>query len=207
VLGLWIAIFVFITAAPQEPWAEGALVLLLCAALLAALWTAGMGQDRRPAIPLAAAAIAAAISVQVFEGDTATGIVATLDAVLAVFVIAVVGLGVIDQRDVNAQSVTGAICIYLFLGLFFTFVFSAVAAFGDRPFFANGSDGTWFDRMYFSYVTLATLGYGDYTASGDFGRSLAIVELLMGQLYLVTAVALLVGTLVASRRNADDDVP
>jgi hypothetical protein len=47
--------------------------------------------------------------------------------------------------------------------------------------------------VYFSYVTLATLGYGDYTAEGSVGRGFAISEALLGQLYLVTVVALLVG--------------
>jgi hypothetical protein len=47
-------------------------------------------------------------------------------------------------------------------------------------------------RLYFSFVTLATLGYGDYTAAGELGRTLAIVEALVGQLYLVTVIAVLV---------------
>jgi hypothetical protein len=49
-------------------------------------------------------------------------------------------------------------------------------------------------------VTLATLGYGDYTAAGTFGRTASVVEAIMGQLYLVTVVALLVGQLVGRRR-------
>ena len=88
--------------------------------------------------------------------------------------------------------------------MFFTFTYDAVASLGDGAFFANGSDGTPFERLYFSYVTLATLGYGDYTAGGTLGRSLAVLEVLLGQLFLVTAVALLVGTLVAGRREPPD---
>ena len=60
---------------------------------------------------------------------------------------------------------------------------------------AQGTDGTVSLRLYFSYVTLATLGYGDYTAAGDLGHTLAIVEALFGQLYLVTVVAVLVSRL------------
>ena len=51
------------------------------------------------------------------------------------------------------------------------------------------------ERVYFSYVTLATLGYGDYTPAGDLGHTMAVVEALTGQLYLVTVVALLVSRL------------
>jgi Ion channel len=204
VLVLIAASFIFIAAAPESDWALSVLVLLQCAMLLLALLTSGLGQERRPAIPLAAVAVVAAVSVHAFEGDTAGGVVALIATLLVAATIAVVGLGVVDQREVNAQSIMGALCIYLLLGMFFTFVYSAVALLGDGPFFANGSDGTPFERQYFSYVTLATLGYGDYTASSTLGRSLAVFEVLLGQLFLVTAVALLVGTLVAGRRGPSD---
>jgi hypothetical protein len=63
---------------------------------------------------------------------------------------------------------------------------------GSGDFFAQGTDGTRSLRLYFSFVTLATLGYGDYTPAHELGRTLAIVEALFGQLYLVTVIALLV---------------
>ena len=89
----------------------------------------------------------------------------------------------------------GAVCIYLLLGLIFTFLYGAIAALGSGPFFAQGTDGTPSIRLYFSYVTLATLGYGDYTAANALGRSLSVSEALLGQLYLVTVIALLVGNM------------
>ena len=130
--------------------------------------------------------------------------VALLIAALIVATIAALGAGIVDQGRVNVKSITGAVCVYLLLGMFFDFLYGAVAALGDGPFFANGTDGTGFERLYFSYVTLATLGYGDYTAGGTVGRSLAVAEVLMGQLFLVTAVGLLVGLLVSARRGPDD---
>ena len=100
-----------------------------------------------------------------------------------VMTIVVMRVGVVDQGKVNASR-SRARFVYLLLGMFFTFLYDVVAALGDGPFFANGSDGTPFDRLYFSYVTLATLGYGDYTAGGTVGRSLAVLEVLLGQLFL-----------------------
>ncbi len=47
-------------------------------------------------------------------------------------------------------------------------------------------------RLYYSYITLTTVGYGDYTLVSNLGHMLAIIEALAGQLYLVTVVALLV---------------
>jgi hypothetical protein len=53
--------------------------------------------------------------------------------------------------------------------MLFTFVYGAVAALDSGPFFAQNTDGTPSLRLYFSYVTLATLGYGDYTAASTLG--------------------------------------
>ena len=115
-------------------------------------------------------------------------------------IVVVIGVGMIDQGEVNRQSVIGAICVYILLGIFFTFVYGAVAALQSGDFFAQGTDGTTAIRLYFSYVTLATVGYGDYTAAGDLGRILAVTEALLGQLYLVTVVALLVSHLGRAAR-------
>ena len=107
-------------------------------------------------------------------------------------IVVVIVLSVITKGEVNRQSITGAVCVYLLLGMIFLFVYGVIATLGDGPFFAQGTDGTRALRVYFSYVTLATLGYGDYTPAGNLGHALAVVEALLGQLYLVTVVALLV---------------
>ena len=55
------------------------------------------------------------------------------------------------------------------------------------------------DFLYFSFVTMTTVGYGDLTAAGDLGRMLAVTEALIGQLYLVTVVALVIGNIGQER--------
>ena len=87
--------------------------------------------------------------------------------------------------------------------MIFLFVYGAAASLGDGAFFAQGTDGTRALRLYFSYVTLATLGYGDYTPAGNFGHAVAIIEALFGQLYLVTVVAVLVSRM-RPRRALDE---
>ena len=52
-----------------------------------------------------------------------------------------------------------------------------------------------FTNEYFSYVTLSTVGYGDFTADNDGGRTLAMLEALLGQAFLVTIVAMVVANL------------
>jgi hypothetical protein len=140
------------------------------------------------------------VTVIVSGGSLLVGIVGILSGLLTLATVAVISIGVLDQGEVNTQSVGGAICIYILIGLVFLFVYSAIAALGDGNLFAQGTDGTRSIRLYFSFVTLATLGYGDYTPAGDLGRTVAAVEALFGQLYLVTVIALLVSRLGARRR-------
>jgi hypothetical protein len=200
VLVLVTVTYVFMVAAPEAGWARAVLVLLESGTLVLALWTSGIAWTRA-AVGLALFAVAVAILELVGGGSTTRGVDAVLDVLLVSATVAVIGLGVFDQREVNRKSVTGAVCIYLILGLLFTFVYGACAAFGSGPFFAQGTDGSQADRIYFSYVTLATLGYGDYTAAAQPARSFAVAESLLGQLYLVTVVALLVGRIRAPARE------
>jgi ion channel len=194
------ALFLVMAAAPDDSWSRTVFVALELATLVTAVWTTGLARDARPTLSLAIAiAIAVAIAQVVFDSDAA-GPGWISGAVLLTATVIVLGVGVVDQGGVNAQSILGAICIYVLLGLIYADVFGAVASLGSGPFFAQGTDGTPSIRVYFSYVTLATLGYGDYTPAGDLGRTLVVGEALLGQLYLVTVVALLVSRL--ARRPA-----
>jgi hypothetical protein len=196
VLLLIVASFLFTAAGPEGPWSLSVLVLLQSATLVAALWTSGLGRAAvRPSVVLACVGAVVAAAQLVGGGDALTAAVGLLNALLVVAIGVVVAVGVFDQQTVNQQSILGAICLYLLIGMVFTFLYGAVATLGSGDFFAQGTDGTPALRLYFSYVTLATLGYGDYTAAGDLGHTLAVTEALIGQLYLVTVVAVVVGRL------------
>jgi len=192
VLTTIIVAFAFTATAPDTAWSRSVLVFIQSAMLVVALWTSGMPKYARLSFVVVGLAIAAAILLVLKPTDTLTGLVGIFQLLLTFGVASTVAFGIVDQGEVNAQSVTGAICVYLLLGLMFTFLYGAVAALGSGPFFTNGTDGTLSLRLYFSYVTLATVGYGDYTPKGDLGHMLAVIEALLGQLYLVTVVALLV---------------
>jgi voltage-gated potassium channel len=203
VLLLVVASFVFTAAGPNDAtWSQSVLVLVQSATLVVALWTSGLGRAAvLPSVLLAGVGISVAVVQILSGGDALTGAAGLVNAGLVVAIGAVIGVGVFDQRTVNQQSILGAICIYLLIGMLFTFVYGAVAVLGSGDFFAQGTDGTPSLRLYYSYVTLATLGYGDYTSAGDLGHTLAIVEALLGQLYLVTVVAVIVGRLHGARPN------
>ena len=192
VLLLVLGIFVFVMAVPDEAWALSILALLLTTTLIVAIWTSGLGLSPLRTIILCALGAMLVAVASAVGGDAALGAVWLAGVVLVAAIMAVIGLGVMDQGKVNRQSVYGAICIYLLLGLLFSFAYSAAARLGSGSFFVQGTDGTPAIRLYFSYITMATVGYGDYSPAADFGRTLAVLEGLLGQLYLVTIVALLV---------------
>jgi hypothetical protein len=99
------------------------------------------------------------------------------------------------QGQVTVDAVFGAIAIYLMLGAMFASIDNAIGALGPTPFFKQGGDQGFETYLYFSYTTLATVGYGDYTPRPALARAMSIVEALTGQLYLVTVVALLVSNI------------
>jgi hypothetical protein len=202
VLLLILATFVFIMAAPDAKWTLSVTELLLCSMLIVALWTSGLSWSLPRTLLVGAVGVAVAVVNQAIRGDATAGSVWLFGFVLAAVIIVVIARGVIDQGEVNSQSIVGAICIYLLLGILFSFAYGSAAKLGSGFFFAQGTDGTPAIRLYFSYVTMATVGYGDYTATGDLGRALAALEGLLGQLYLVTVVALLVGRMGPRRPDA-----
>jgi hypothetical protein len=81
------------------------------------------------------------------------------------------------------------------IGLSLACVSEAVGELGSRPFFASQEGGTRGDYVYFSFVTMATVGYGDLAPQSGLARALAVTGGLVGQIYLVTAIAALVGNL------------
>jgi hypothetical protein len=200
------AIFVgFFLAAllPDAPWASSVIALVQSATLLIAIWTAGWGMRER-AVPfgLAMAAAVAAVVNLFLQGEVLTAVLGILAGVLTVAIAVVIAAGAVAQNEVNSRSVAGAICVYLLFGMLFMWLYSVLTALGKTPFFAQGTDGTRSTRFYFSFVTLATLGYGDYTPAGNLARALAVLEALIGQLYLVTVVAVVVTRLGRPGRRA-----
>jgi hypothetical protein len=105
---------------------------------------------------------------------------------------------IVDMRArnrVTVRTIIGVLSIYLLIGLVFNFLYGIIAAQSTGAFFHHNIHGTTADYLYFSYATLTTVGYGDLTAALHFGRSVAIIEALIGQIYLVSVVSLIVGNL------------
>ena len=106
------------------------------------------------------------------------------------------------QARIDMTTVLGALCLYVLAGLAFAYAYLLVGDVTGAAFFAQGGEARSIDYVYFSFVTLATLGYGDLTAAGDIGRMLAVLQTVLGQLYLVGVVAAVVSKLGTVRGEA-----
>ncbi|HEY1621529.1 MAG TPA: potassium channel family protein [Streptosporangiaceae bacterium] len=112
-------------------------------------------------------------------------------------VLLLVTVGTIVRRilllsTVTMQAIYAVISAYLILGLMYAAFYAAVSLLHGGHFFADSQPGNSKTFQYFSFTTLTTLGYGDFTAAGNGGRAIAVLEALTGQVFLATLVARLV---------------
>jgi hypothetical protein len=116
---------------------------------------------------------------------------------------------VVSTAEVNLRTILGAISVYTVLGLLFGFVYEAVSRVQGTPFFEGLAHTHHGDFLFFSYTTLTTTGYGNLVPAGQPGEMIATLEMLIGQIFLVTLVAGLValwrpGSKLKRRRDGDD---
>ncbi|MGA8219459.1 MAG: ion channel, partial [Solirubrobacterales bacterium] len=99
---------------------------------------------------------------------------------------------VLAESEVGFRTILGAISVYTILGLLFSFLYAAIDRVQSTPFFGSGVNVKSGDFLFFSYTTLTTTGYGNLVPAGQPGKMFAGLEMLMGQIFLVTLVAGLV---------------
>jgi uncharacterized membrane protein len=103
---------------------------------------------------------------------------------------------IVTHDTVTSATLLGAASVFLLIAMVFMYLFLAVDRFGDGSFFGEPEASTGF--MYFSLVTITTLGYGDLVPARDVGRAVATSAAMLGQIYLVFIVARLVALYTSS---------
>jgi hypothetical protein len=112
---------------------------------------------------------------------------------LSLATLSIVILSRILRHDrVTVQTILGAVCVYVLFGLMFAFGEYGIERVTGDPFFVQETVATFANHLYFSFVVLTTLGFGDLTPATDLGKALVSFEALLGQVFLVTLVARLV---------------
>jgi hypothetical protein len=112
---------------------------------------------------------------------------------------------VLQHTVVTIQTIMGSVAAYLQLAVAYAFLFQTIDAYTVTPFF--GEDVSTTTYMYFSLVTISTVGFGDVAAVGDLGRMAAASEAVIGQVYLVTFVALIVSRFAAGMPRGSAGAP
>ncbi|MGW0434130.1 ion channel [Micromonospora sp. NPDC003197] len=181
------------------------LFLYLAALLLAMRTVTSKSSASRGGRRILLAGSVVAVAAAVISNDRAVhGAVASWLAVILLYTIVVLLRRVlVGHRVVTVQTIFGVLSAYLLIGLLFAALFSAVSLFQGQPLFAMGKAATNSAIQYFSFSTLTTVGFGDYTAAGEPARTLAVLEALFGQIFLVTVVARLVSIFGTTRRPTD----
>jgi hypothetical protein len=188
----------FITAR----WIEALQVVLFTVAMLLALRSAAI--SRRAvrfllAVAFVGVPVMFALSFSTATGDAGTGIANIWTGLVLLIAAVMIVYRVLTFGTVTLQSIFGAFSAYLVIGLMFASFFAAIYHLSGDKFFVPGETASTQTFQYFSFTTLTTLGYGDYTAAYSSGQAVAVLEALTGQVFLATLVARLVAAFRSPR--------
>ncbi|HWG09529.1 MAG TPA: potassium channel family protein [Solirubrobacteraceae bacterium] len=188
-------------------WEQILTTVLLGATLLLALFAAEANpRVMRPALAVVGCVLAFSV-VEAVNGNVDGGSTRIANALLVLLAPPAIVHGVVSglrtKQAVTLEAVFGVLCVYILVGMFFASVYGAIDRYGHGPFFVSGETATVSHCLYFSFTSLTTVGFGDFTARSNLGHTLAVSEALIGQIYLVTVVSLLVANLGRHRQPQD----
>jgi hypothetical protein len=205
VLVLVLTTFVVTMTLPPQGWAgRVAAVAIAGLTVVIALTSSDVAPRRvRLAAGAAAVAIVAAAVAKLTTTGPLLGAAFVIDGMLLAVAAATVLRRVILADEVEFRTILGAVSVFTLLGLLFGFLFLALARLHGGDVFAGTPDAQARDYLFFSYTTLTTTGYGNLVPSGNIGQILAVFEMLIGQIFLVTLVSRLVSLWRPKTRAAD----
>lgn len=202
VMLLSLATVLWLIAAPRTDLTRAVALLLQGSAFIVALVAARDHERLRRGTGAVVAVAIVVATVLAGAGTLADDIRVLASLLVAIATPAVMVRGLVRllrERGVVAQAIFGALALYLQLGLIFAFVGAGIAEAEGTQFFSAQATADLNDYVYWSFTTMSTTGYGDYTPGTNAGRSLAVFIMLIGQIYLVTVVAMLIGNMQPRR--------
>ena len=146
----------------------------------------------RRALILAVIATVLAFASAAFGGRLGLNVANFIEIGLLAVAMAAVLRRVVTSDSVSSRTILGAISVYTALGILFTWAYGLIDRIEGGGFFGAGVATKGSDFLFFSYTTLTTTGYGDLVPSGQVGRMVSGLEMMLGQIFLVTLVAGLV---------------
>ncbi len=168
-------------------------ILLFLALLLLALRTSRVrGRMAWLAAGFALAGTAAALGAGQTGTQVGDGLAALWKGLILLLAAILIVSRVLARPTVTVQSIYGALSAYVIIGMMFAAFYAAIKYLDGGGFFANGQPANTQTFQYFSFATLTTVGYGDFTAAINGARAVAVLEAMTGQIFLATLVARLV---------------
>jgi hypothetical protein len=193
VLLLIILGYVLGSLVPYRGWTA---VLTTAVAASAAVIALGSAGARRWAVRsaglLAFASVMLAVLAAILDEPQLLGSSAIVQVLLLLVAAGAVLRAVVTAPEVDFRTILGALSVYMTFGLLFTFLYAFLDKIQDGAFFANGAAASGGDTLFFSFTTLTTTGYGNLVPAAQPGKMFAGLEMLIGQIFLVTLVAGLV---------------
>lgn len=178
-----------------------AMEMLLTASLVAAVFPIGVLEKRRTLFAIVAVALLLRWGASHFDSPAVSAVGALLWGVVALVAVFGAIRYSMSSARVDAEHLYAALSAYLLIGVCWGVVYVAVVRLDPGALLLGGGPPPrglgMGDAIYFSFVTLATLGYGDFTPATPVMRGLAVFEAIIGQLYLAIMVARLVSLRVA----------
>ena len=193
-LALLLANFMLLELVDDPRWGAIGSTILAAAALIVAISDPDVGEGLKPWHWIAVAVCLALAPIVLFVNSSEIiGLTYLLPAGMLVTATLPVTLSrVLQHRRVTRETILGAICAYVLIGLLFAFLFLAVSDLRDGPFFAQPGPHPESEYLYFSFVALTTLGFGDLSPVSGLPQALTVFEALAGSIFLVVLVARLV---------------
>lgn len=206
VLVLLLVTYAYTACGFAGPWARVVNVLLTGLTLLAALLASRTGRQlfRIATAVVVVSILGAATAAAAPINSPGDGLI-LMNLLLVAAAPFVIARALWKRQIVDINTVLGAVCIYVLLGMFYSFLYTFIGAVSSDPFFVQTNTPSIAEYLYFSFVTLCTVGYGDFTPAQGLGRSLASAEGLVGQLYLVTVVAVVVSRMARVDKTKPTD--
>jgi Ion channel len=193
VLALVLATYVLVSLLANHGWPAVIIALATSATSVVALTSSHVNAGFiRGAIWLSALTVALVVVAAITDQQTWLNLASAIQIALLAVAMAAVLRRVVTAAEVGSRTILGAISVYTVLGILFTFVYGTVDRIQGGPFFERVPHPGGSDFIFFSYTTLTTTGYGNLVPGGQPGRMISGLEMMVGQIFLVTLVAGLV---------------
>jgi hypothetical protein len=161
------------------------------------------GAGRRYLLLFTISIIAIAVVANVVDHPLLLAVIPPMTSVIAFLTAASAVRYAMRARNVDVEHVHAALSAYLLAGVFFGVLHWRVDHVWSGSYAGTGGVLSLSSAIYFSFVTLATLGYGDLVPKSELARGLAVLEAVAGQLYIAVMLARLVSAHVQSRNKRD----